>query len=852
MAWETWTSGLWQQLILEGHATAILLNRSQEHAVWRAIVSADAEVNALRNVDSLAGMAADAWRLLCEHNGRERLRNAVGSADTRAFQRWAQEFVRRCRVDEVISEAQLEESLVAAFRSGGAASLPSEIVLVGFDGFTPGQAALLEAARFAGSSMEEIGTNVLVRQRVLMEAKDEVDELNLAARWIRQFLAGHSGARVAVIVPNLGELRARIDRVFREVLAPELEDIAATSDRVPYEFSFGVALAHTPMVATAMSLLAWAAGALPLAEVSRLLLSPYFAVDEKERCGRGEFDAFVLREADLLRSEISLRQLRETIEEWRRNGKISRLLTAVKKMLRVAEERFAQEERRSYAGWADAIRDLLEAADWGAGRGEDSLEFQTRMKWEGALDELASLDLGSERVDFRQALRRLRWIAEQTMFAPESREAPVQVMGPLEAAGSRFDALWFLGAGELGWPASVRSNPLLPWSLQRDLGMPGADLARDDELARRITRRLTESAPVAVFSFATETARGHQRMSSMLDGLELDDMAAEEFVAAEGSRTALTLETVEDDAILPPLPDEIIRGGAEVLRLQAACGFRAFAERRLWSSQLEQNEMGLDTRASGTIVHRALEEFWNEVQSQERLKGLLKAELDAAIERSIDEALRKTAELCSTPWDDSYVDVQRARLRNLMRQWLELEKRRQPFTVTLSERKFSDVRIGPLRLDVRVDRVDAGAGGDILIDYKTGQAKPADWLTERPDAPQLPLYAVLSEAERLEAVAFGLVRAGTGMGLTGFATSDGVLTKRAKLTEAPTLDAQVDRWREVLVNLANDFHNGDVRVSPKKYPTTCTYCAQRILCRLNPADFEDDLEEGESGEAEHG
>ena len=29
---------------------------------------------------------------------------------------------------------------------------------------------------------------------------------------------------------------------------------------------------------------------------------------------------------------------------------------------------------------------------WGAGKGEDSVEFQTRRKWESALDELATLD----------------------------------------------------------------------------------------------------------------------------------------------------------------------------------------------------------------------------------------------------------------------------------------------------------------------------------------------------------------------------------------------------------------------------------------------------------------------------
>ena len=65
------------------------------------------------------------------------------------------------------------------------------------------------------------------------------------------------GARVGVIVPGLAEERAGIDRVFREVLAAELEDIGAAEDGGPYEFSLGVALAKKPMVTVAMDVMRW-------------------------------------------------------------------------------------------------------------------------------------------------------------------------------------------------------------------------------------------------------------------------------------------------------------------------------------------------------------------------------------------------------------------------------------------------------------------------------------------------------------------------------------------------------------------------------------------------------------------
>jgi ATP-dependent helicase/nuclease subunit B len=177
--------------------------------------------------------------------------------------------------------------------------------------------------------------------------------------------------------------------------------------------------------------------------------------------------------------------------------------------------------------------------------------------------------------------------------------------------------------------------------------------------------------------------------------------------------------------------------------------------------------------------------------------------------------------------------------------WLDLEMQRgQPFEVKLSEKEFKNVSVGPLLLSVRMDRVDEVAGGEVLIDYKTGIATPSDWLTDRPDAPQLPLYAILSQADRLKGVAFALVRAGEGRDLKGYSVGEGILPGRqTKLKEAATLEAQVERWKQVLVGLAEEFHSGDARVRPKQYPATCEHCGQRLLCRLDVSSLEDDEED---------
>ncbi len=59
---------------------------------------------------------------------------------------------------------------------------------------------------------------------------------------------------------------------------------------------------------------------------------------------------------------------------------------------------------------------------------------------------------------------------------------------------------------------------------------------------------------------------------------------------------------------------------------------------------------------------------------------------------------------------------------------------------------------------MRIDRVDRLLdGARVLIDYKTGAAT-ADWRGERPDNPQLPVYALLSP-DALVAVAYAKVNA---------------------------------------------------------------------------------------------
>jgi ATP-dependent helicase/nuclease subunit B len=556
------------------------------------------------------------------------------------------------------------------------------------------------------------------------------------------------------------------------------------------------------------------------------------------------FDASELRRARLLRPVISIAGLITTLRRSRRRPQLTGLVDALESLVHAGTK--SRQELRPHAVWADLIRERLQAARWGRAEGEDSIEFQTRQKWESALDELATLDFDGVRVPFDQALGELERLTQQTMFAPESHHAPVQVIGPLEAAGSSFDALWFLGAGDLGWPVKSAVNPLLPWALQRDLGMPGADPALEDARAQRITQRIAESAAQVVFSYATETTEGVQRPSPLLQSLHLEPVTIEQISPSAFEIAPVELEEYSDLTPLPLVPDHAIQGGAEILKLQAACGFRAFAERRLGSAELREIELGMDAAERGSVVHRVLEHFWNEVRSQAALRSMSKEVRAALLAQSIEHGLRRATTTSTPGWEEAYVDLQRARLATLLGPWLDLELERDPFSVKFSEEESRDVQIGPLRLNLRVDRVDVTEEGEIILDYKTGGAKSSQWQSDRPDEPQLPLYAVLTTAAEPETpladVAFAQIRAGNDMAFESFRRRITTEKETAKRRALP-LEEQLVEWRRVLEDLANAFHRGDARVDPKSYPTTCAHCAQRILCRLNPAAFDEDFDE---------
>jgi ATP-dependent helicase/nuclease subunit B len=139
---------------------------------------------------------------------------------------------------------------------------------------------------------------------------------------------------------------------------------------------------------------------------------------------------------------------------------------------------------------------------------------------------------------------------------------------------------------------------------------------------------------------------------------------------------------------------------------------------------------------------------------------------------------------------------------------------------------------------LKIDRIDELADGrQVVIDYKTGEVKPAQWFGERPDEPQLPLYSMAVGGD-IAGVLFAQVKAG-GMAFNGVTADEGLAPgvksyeRLAQTREASSWPEVLRDWRATMERLGEAFRNGEALVDPKQYPGTCTYCELKPLCRIN-------------------
>lgn len=827
-------------------ADARLLTEAQAQHLWDEVVAADAAVSGrdLLQVPKAARRARDAQQLLGDYLADF----APGEADEDplAFLRWRKRCSELCAKQGWLDRSHLPATVLAAL-DAGRLEVPEQMVLAGFDDLTPAERQLCAALETHGCQVLRWESPPVSTALVGVHAAvDRPEEVRSCARWVRHWLERDPQARVGVVAPRLYEYQGLIERIFRAELDPPA---CLSVDDGPdgFTLSLGTPLAREGVVRAALRLLA-AGEPLRLDDLGWLLRTPYLGGARTEWLARAAADR-LLRERG--RAEWHLAVLPRTL------AGAPRMAATIEVLQLAVRDR----QRRLPGEWAERFARQLDQCGWPGERGLSSREFQATAHFKEALSQLASLDRVAKPLERGTALAILNRLASETIFQPEGGEGRVQVLGMLEAGGFDFTALWVLGLHDGAFPAPARPNPFLPLALQSRLRMPHADADREREFAERLARRLFASAPEVVVSWPRQLDGAPCRPSPLLRQRLPASLAlapsCDPFLAMRAE--PCQPEVLVDDRAMPIAAGRPFSGGTTLLKDQALCPFRAMAHHRLHAARLEAPDLGLDNLARGNLVHGVLERFWRLIAGREALLCLTAAQQEEVLATVVEETLQQHERRSRCDLPARLRALEGRRLTALATRWLGLERLRPPFAIAEIEQRH-EARVGRLRLRTRIDRIDELDNGQLaIIDYKTGNVDPRQWLDGRVTEPQLPLYCLGLADEQIGAVLFarirsrekecafkGVARAPDGWPGLSARQQEKLLAERGWLG----FDEIIAHWRRALPALGDAFADGQAVVDPVDQRRACRYCDLATLCRIVTTGADDDETESEAADDE--
>ncbi len=801
-----------------------VLTAEQSRVLWESLVRASDAGSRLLAVTEAAALAHEAWQLTVSWRLGDRLRGAQHNEDAKAFLDWSPRYERELRRHGQIDAVELADH-VRQLVGKRSISLPQQVIVCGFDSFTPQQVEFLDGLRQAGCEVLLASNPEIAATVNRAPCADAEQELHAAAAWARARLEAGC-RRIGIVVPDIAARRAAIVRVFSATMAPDFALPDAEPGVLPFNLSLGEPLTAYALVNAALTVLQLAGRNIEYERASRLLRSPFIIGAESERSARAALDMDWRQHAEPVTTLDGLCSLH--------GGDCPQLSRMLKRLGEFRKERLFGAQAPSQ--WARAMSEALAVAGFPGERSLDSVEYQTLKRWHEIVAGFAALDQVAPKIGYAEALSRLRRMADETLFQPETPEVPVQILGVLETSGLAFDALWVMGLDDEHWPQAYRPNPFLPLAVQRAASLPQSSAEQALETARQLTRRWSAAAPEVVLSHALRDDDRELKPSPLIATVSEQalEVPVTDFGLAIHAARAVDIEAAD---VIPPLVGSGVKGGGSgLLKDQAACPFRAYARHRLHAEAPDAPHTGLDALERGSLVHRVLAEVWVQLKDSATLAATDEARLNALLAGAAAAAIAGIRRDRPTVLSGRFADIEKQRLIALARAWLNQDRSRDAFAVVAVEDKRS-LTIGPLTLNARLDRVDQTVDGRrIVIDYKTGVANAAAMLGERPDEPQLPLYLVASESAAA-AVAFAQVRAGD-QGYVGLARDGDLLpgvpafADSRQRGEHGDWSSLVAAWQTELEKIAGEFAAGHAAVDPKRLPHTCQYCDLGPLCRI--------------------
>src|SRR5919197_4954425 len=276
---------LWEDALYSdvGEKLPLLLTPAQEQHLWERILAA----SGLLIVPQAAAQCREAWRFIHQW----RIPSGPGNEDALAFAHWSSAYKKQTEGD--IDAARLPD-LMAALLENELFQLkrPALIVAYAFDVMPP------QTREFLGHfDCLECAPEPIAGTAVRAAFPSAKHELEAAAKWARARLE-EGKQRIGVVVPELGQRRQEVARIFSRVMDPGYNLPGRAKAALPFNVSIGRPLAAYPLVDIALTLIELAYTPIEFARASHLIRSPYLGGADSELARRAALDARIRRDAD--------------------------------------------------------------------------------------------------------------------------------------------------------------------------------------------------------------------------------------------------------------------------------------------------------------------------------------------------------------------------------------------------------------------------------------------------------------------------------------------------------------------------------------------------------------------------
>ncbi len=847
-----WYREQWLAMQEKGYAEFLftLLNPIQEQVIWENLFTENNQGFELLNVSDTAKLANEAWKNL--RQWQISLNDLPDYTETLFFKSLVDAYSQFCEEHAVCDEIYVMQCITKCYQQEKI-DRPNSLVLFGFNDLSPINVSLFNYWKTKGTEIYVLNFNKAESEATIRPCSTEDDEIRLAANWAAKLIdstdeAEKSKLRIGIVVPELSQLRSKIERIFNQEFEPQSIFANQSRHSPGFNISAGTSLSNTPPIAAALLALDLNKWQVERETLQQVLLSPFIGhIDELP--SRAFLDIEIGKLGNVIRQSQFFAHCAEFYEstEFNENAENPKegngFYNELSKFQSILRSKC--DKQYSLYEWANIFQSQLNALGWPGNRKLNTFEYQQIQKWHEVLDHFSSLDLIlTKALPINDALYYLK-ICANVSFQAQTLSSPVQILGLLEAAGLAFDHLWIMQMDDQHWPMPCNPNPFLPTNLQAKFDMPKSSADGELRYAQALTEQFCRSAEKVIFSYSKTDEDREKNLSPILNHLPSNpvlEYSPEIDYYAYLSARKPELQTYFDHCG-PSLDHfEHLKGGTQILKDHSACHFQSFAKHRLGISPPESYEPGIPARERGILIHQTLDTFWRKTANLQELKSLTASALEKLVEQAISQSLGCLQKNHQIGLKLTELEVERT--KNIVLKWLDVEKQREDFKVIQREQART-LHFSKLPIHVRFDRLDELADGSTFVmDYKTGQFDLKAWVGERPDEPQIPIYAIANK-NKLGAAAFALINA-KNVGFKGVAKNScpapGIKLENefSKSNLPEDWESLLNEWQANLENLAQSFVAGDADVNPKNSNTTCRYCGMQGLCRIQDIDNPDD------------